>query len=271
VAVGGGSAIGLAKALALRTDLPQIVLPTTYAGSEMTPILGETEGGVKTTRRSPRVLPEVVVYDVALTLSLPPAVASVSGLNAVAHAVEALYAQDRNPIVDLLALEAIRKLADALPQIVERPEDRGAREAALYGALLAGACLGSVGMGLHHKLCHTLGGTFDLPHAATHAVVLPHAAAYNAPSVPAVMADIASALQASTAAGGLFALARRLDVPASLRALGMPESGIDQATDLAMATPYWNPRPLDRAAVRDLIAAAWSGAPPKDSGWKQTY
>jgi alcohol dehydrogenase class IV len=233
----------------------------------MTPILGETEGGLKTTRRSPRVLPEVVLYDVALTLSLPPAVTGVSGLNAIAHAVEALYAQDRNPIVDLLALEAIRKLADALPRIALCPEDQGAREAALYGALLAGACLGSVGMALHHKLCHTLGGTFDLPHAATHAVVLPHAAAYNAPSVPAVMASIAEALRvpASSASGALFALGRRLGVPASLGALGMPEAGIDRATDLAMATPYWNPRPLDRAAVRDLIAAAWSGAPPKDS------
>ncbi|MCW2241191.1 maleylacetate reductase [Azospirillum canadense] len=259
VAVGGGSAIGLGKALALRTDLPQIAIPTTYAGSEMTPILGQTEGGVKTTLRSPKVLPEVVLYDVELTRSLPPGLSATSGLNAIAHAVEALYAQDRNPITSLMAEDAIRALARALPRLLADPSDMEARSDALYGAWLCGVCLGAVGMALHHKLCHTLGGTFDLPHAETHAVVLPHAVAYNAAAAPDAMERIARALGSDDAARGLADLSRRLGVPQSLRDLGMPQEGIARAADLALRTPYWNPRPLDPAAIRDLIARAWAG------------
>ncbi len=259
VAVGGGSAIGLGKALALRTDLPQIAIPTTYAGSEMTPILGQTEHGVKTTLRSPKVLPEVVLYDVELTRSLPPGLSATSGLNAIAHAVEALYAQDRNPITSLMAEDAIRALARALPRLLADPSDMEARSDALYGAWLCGVCLGAVGMALHHKLCHTLGGTFDLPHAETHAVVLPHAVAYNAAAAPDAMERIARALGSDDAARGLADLARRLGVPQSLRDLGMPQEGIERAADLALRTPYWNPRPLDPAAIRDLIAGAWAG------------
>src|SRR5262249_49398149 len=161
-----------------RTDLPQIVVPTTYAGSEMTPILGETAGGAKTTQKTLKVLPEVVIYDVELTLSLPVAISGVSGMNAIAHAIEALYAQDANPVIELMALEGIRALAGALPRIAEAPKDVEARSDALYGAWLCGVCLGSVGMALHHKLCHTLGGSFGLPHAETHTVVLPHATRY---------------------------------------------------------------------------------------------
>lgn len=262
VAVGGGSTTGLGKAIALRTGLPQIVVPTTYAGSEMTPILGETEGGVKTTLRNLAVLPRTVIYDVDLTLGLPPALSAVSGLNAMAHAVEALYAEDRNPIVDIMAAEAIRALAGALPVIVERPSDRAMRADALYGAWLAGICLGSVGMALHHKLCHTLGGAFDLPHAETHAVVLPHAVAYNAAAAPDAMAAVAGALGAEDAAAGLAALARRVGAPTSLRELGMPEAGVEHAVELALANPYGNPRPLTAAGLRALIAAAWAGAAP---------
>ncbi|MDQ0469907.1 maleylacetate reductase [Labrys wisconsinensis] len=263
VAVGGGSTTGLAKAIALRTDLPQIVAPTTYAGSEMTPILGETQGGVKTTQKSPRVLPEVVIYDVDLTLSLPPHLSAVSGMNAIAHAVEALYAQDRNPIIAMMAAEGIRALARALPRIVETPHDAEARSDALYGAWLCGTCLGAVGMALHHKLCHTLGGAFDLPHAETHTAVLPHATAYNAPAAPEAMGAIAEALGAAEAAPGLYDLAARLGAPLALRDLGMPESGIEAAADSAMKNPYWNPRPLDRTALRDLIARAYAGEPPR--------
>lgn len=263
LAVGGGSTIGLSKAIALRTDLPQIVVPTTYAGSEMTSIIGQTEGGVKTTQKSPRVLPEVVIYDVDLTLSLPPALSAVSGMNAIAHAVEALYAEERNPIVSLMAAEGIRALARALPAIVDRPDDREARSHALYGAWLCGTCLGAVGMALHHKLCHTLGAAFDLPHAETHTAVLPHAVAYNAPAAPEAMRIVADALGAGDAAQGLHDLARRLKAPVALRDLGMPEAGIDAAVDAALQRPYWNPRPLDRAALRDLIARAHAGAPPR--------
>ena len=263
MAVGGGSTTGLGKAIALHTDLPQIVLPTTYAGSEMTPILGETKDGVKTTQRTPKVLPEVVIYDVDLTLGLPAAIAATSGMNAMAHAVEALYARDRNPVTSLMAEEGIRSLAQALPGIADDPQDRAARWDALYGAWLCGTCLGAVGMALHHKLCHVLGGTFDLPHAETHTIVLPHAVAYNASAAPEAMNRIARAIGAENAAQGLFELARRLGTKLALRDIGMPAKGIEQATKAAMAAPYWNPRPLDDGALRDLLTRAWNGDPPQ--------
>jgi alcohol dehydrogenase class IV len=262
VSLGGGSTTGLGKALALRTGVNQLCIPTTYAGSEMTPILGETKDGQKTTIRNNDVLPETVIYDVDLTLSLPASLAATSGINAIAHAVEALYARDRNPVTALMAEEGIRALAGALPAIMDKPGDRDARSQALYGAWLCGVCLGTVGMALHHKLCHTIGGTFDLPHAETHTIILSHAVAYNAPAAPDAMARIARAIGASDAAQGLYDLARRLNAKLALRDIGMPESGIDKAADLAVTNAYWNPRPLERGAIRDLIARAWSGAAP---------
>lgn len=262
LAIGGGSATGLGKALALRTDLPQIVLPTTYAGSEMTPILGETKDGVKTTQRSAKVLPETVIYDVDLSMDLPVHLSGVSGVNAIAHSVEALYARDANPIVGVLALESIRALVKALPAICADPHDRAARAGALYGAWLAGICLGAVGMSLHHKLCHTLGGSFDLPHAQTHAVVLPHALAYNAPAIPEVMARLRDALGVDDVPAALFNLNRAIGAPRGLRELGMPEDGIDRCVELALANPYWNPRPLERAPLRGLLTRAYLGAAP---------
>jgi maleylacetate reductase len=262
VSLGGGSTTGLGKALALRTGVNQLCIPTTYAGSEMTPILGETRDGLKTTVRTPNVLPETVIYDVDLTMSLPPGLTATSGINAIAHAVEALYAQDKNPIISLMAEEGIRVLARALPVIMATSDDRDARAEALYGAWLCGACLGAVGMALHHKLCHTLGGTFDLPHAETHTIVLPHAMAYNAPAVPEAAMKIAHALGAADAAQGLFDLARRLNTRLALKDIGMPRDGIDQAADLAVTNAYWNPRPLERGAIRDLIARAWAGDAP---------
>jgi maleylacetate reductase len=269
VAVGGGSTTGLAKAIALRTDLPQIIAPTTYAGSEMTPILGETRDGQKVTQTSPKILPEVVIYDVDLTLTLPPAISGTSGINAIAHAVEALYAQDRNPLISIIAKEGVRALTSALPVIVERPGDRDARSDALYGAWLCGTCLGAVGMALHHKLCHTLGGSFDLPHAETHTAVLPHALAYNAPSIPDIMRQLAEVLGTDDPARGLYDLAGRIGAPRALKDLGMTESGIDLAVDRALANPYWNPRPLEREAIRDLIAHAYAGDPPQSNSTNQ--
>jgi maleylacetate reductase len=262
VALGGGSTIGLGKAIALRTDLPQICIPTTYAGSEMTPILGETAGGLKTTQRSDKVLPEAVIYDVDLTLTLPPALSATSGVNAIAHAVEALYAQDRNPVISLMAEAGAAALARALPQIVENPGNREARADALYGAWLCGACLGAVGMALHHKLCHVLGGTFNLPHAETHTIVLPHALAYNAPAAPEAVASLQRALGASDPARALFDLAGRLGAKRALKDIGMPQDGIERASDIALKNPYWNPRPIERAGIAALIARAWAGEPP---------
>jgi len=262
VAVGGGSTTGLAKAIALRTDLPQIVAPTTYAGSEMTPILGETKDGRKATLTSAKVLPEVVIYDVDLTLTLPPLMSATSGMNAIAHAVEAFYAREANPVISLLAEEGIAALARSLPVIVKSPRDVHARADALYGAWLCGICLGSVGMALHHKLCHTLGGTFDLPHAQTHTAVLPHAVAYNAPAAPAAMQRVARALGVADAATGLYDLAAGLGARMALRDLGMPEAGIDQATDFALQNQYFNPRPLEKEALRALVRDAWAGVRP---------
>ena len=266
VALGGGSTTGLGKAIALRTDLPQIVIPTTYAGSEATPILGETKDGLKTTQRSMKVLPEVILYDVDLTLGLPVGLSVTSGMNAIAHAVEALYAHDANPITSLMAEEAIRALAHALPAIVKEPKNTVARSEALYGAWLCGICLGTVGMALHHKLCHTLGGTFDLPHAETHTVVLPHATAYNAPATPEAMTRLARALGVTDPVRGLYDLEVALRVPTSLKQLGMPQEGLDKVADLALANPYWNPRPLERSAIRALLENAWAGRPPLSSG-----
>ncbi len=242
--------------------MPQIVVPTTYAGSEMTPILGETRNGVKTTQRSLKVLPEVVIYDVDLTLTLPVSLSGTSGINAIAHAVEGLYAPEKNPVIAFLAEEGIRAMASALPRIVGSPFDKDARSDALYGAWLCGVVLGSVGMGLHHKLCHTL-GAFDLPHAETHTIVLPHALAYNAPAIPDALAAIGRALGVSNAAQGLFDLAGAVGAKRSLREIGMPHDGIARAVELATAAPYPNPRPLEREAMRALIENAWRGDPPE--------
>ena len=263
VAVGGGSAIDLSKAIAVRTDLPQIAVPTTYAGSEMTPILGETKDGAKVTKNTQKALVETVIYDVDLTLQLPPAISAASGVNAIAHAVEALYAKNRNPIIDMMAREGVRALAGALPIIIRKPMDRSSRSDAQYGAWLCGICLGSVGMSLHHKLCHTLGGAFGLPHAETHSVILPHALAYNAPHTPQAVQTLADVLQHPDPALALYNLAGELGTPRGLRDLGMPESAIDAATEQALANAYWNPRTLEFEAVRDCIARAWAGDPPR--------
>jgi maleylacetate reductase len=262
IAVGGGSTTGLGKAIALRTDLPQMVVPTTYAGSEMTPILGETTGSKKMTIRDLKVLPEVVIYDVELTYSLPAALSATSGMNAIAHAVEALYAKDSNPIVSLMAIEAIGALARALPVIVKTPADKDARADALYGAWLCGTVLGSVGMALHHKLCHVLGGSFSLPHSETHTVMLPHATSFNAEAVPEALAPVAALLGSDGPGKGLYDLANRIGAPVSLRDLGMPLEGLDRAADFAMEQPYWNPRVLSRDAIRGILNDAWHGRRP---------
>jgi maleylacetate reductase len=263
VAIGGGSSIGLSKAIALQTDLPQIVLPTTYAGSEVTPIIGETRDGEKRTQRTPKVLPEVVIYDVELTLTLPVAMSASSGLNAIAHAVEALYAADANPITSLMAEEGIAALAGSLPEVMRTPSSVDARRIAQYGAWLCGTCLGAVGMGLHHKICHVLGGSFDLPHAQTHAVMIPHVAAYNADAAPHAMERIARALKAQNAWSGLHDLARSLDAPLSLEALGMPQEGIDRTIELVMQNAYSNPRAPDARALRIMLARAFKGEAPE--------
>ena len=262
LALGGGSTIGLGKAIAWRNDAMQFVVATTYAGSEVTNILGETKDGLKTTVRGPKVLPEVVIYDPELTLTLPVGMSVTSGLNAMAHAVEGLYAQDRNPVMSLVALEGIRALQQALPAIVAAPQDMAARGQALYGSWLCGTVLGTVGMALHHKLCHTLGGTFDMPHAETHAVLLPHTAAYNQAAAHAELAP-AAALFGGNLGGGLWDFARAIGAPMTLRDLGLKEADLNKAAELAVKNPYWNPRPIEQGAIRALLGRAWAGDRPE--------
>lgn len=262
VAVGGGSTTGLAKAIALVSNLPILAVPTTYAGSEMTPIWGLTEHGRKTTGRDPRVLPKTVLYDPCLTVTMPAVLSATSGMNSIAHCVEALYAQEANPIISMMAEEGIRAFARSLPVVVIEPGNLEARSRALYAAWLGGISLGTVGMALHHKLCHTLGGSFNLPHAETHTVVLPHAVAYNTPAAEDAMARVARALGTSSAAQGLYDLAASLGAPTSLASLGFKESDLDHAASLAVQNPYYNPRPITREGIRALLQDAFEGRRP---------
>lgn len=263
IAVGGGSTIGLGKAIALESSLPILAIPTTYAGSEMTPIYGVTESRLKRTGSDARVLPRTVIYDPELTVTLPAELSVTSGINAIAHAAEGLYAQDANPVMSLIAEEGIRALAQGLPGVGRDASDLGARSDALYGAWLCGTVLGNVGMSLHHKLCHTLGGSFNLPHAQTHTVVLPHALAYNTAHAPEAMQRIARAIGADDAARGLYDLARENGAPIALKSLGMTEADLERAADIAVANPYWNPRPIERPALRALLQDAFDGVPPR--------
>lgn len=253
LAYGGGSSIGLAKAAALERPLPIVAIPTTYSGSEMTAVWGVTEDSRKRTGRDSRVAPRLVLYDPALTLSLPPRVSAASGLNAIAHAVEAMYAADASPIAGAAAECAIRALSRALPAIVNLPDDLDARTMALRGAHEAGVAMQLSTMGLHHRICHVLGGTFGLPHAETHAAVLPRVVAFNAPAAPAAMNRIAGALGAPAAAEGLRALVEALGLSLSLRELGLRDEDIPQAAELVVSGAYPNPRPATAEDVRRLL------------------
>jgi maleylacetate reductase len=263
LAIGGGSTTGLGKAIALRTDLPQIVIPTTYAGSEATGILGQTEYGRKTTITTPKVQPEVILYDAEFVRTLPVAMTVTSALNAMAHATEGLYAQNRSPLTTLMAIEGLRAFRDALPRVRDNPDDLTARGETLYGAWLCGTVLGTVGMALHHKLCHTLGGSFDLPHAETHSVILPHAVAYNEQAAAQELAPITEIFGGPTPGQALHAFAVRMQAPLALRDLGMKEGDLDRATEIALQNAYWNPRPVQSGALRQLLQAAWSGDAPR--------
>jgi maleylacetate reductase len=262
VAIGGGSAIGLGKAVALASDLPVIAVPTTYAGSEMTPIWGLTEHSRKRTGRDRKVLPRSVIYDPELTLGLPPMVSAASGINAIAHAVEALYAPDRSPVTSLFAEEGVRSLASALPALVADGDDIGARTAALRGAWLCGACLGATTMGLHHKLCHVFGGTFDLPHAETHAVLLPHVAAYMLARDSAANAALTRALGGEPAAA-IAALADHVGVPRTLGELGIREADLETVVEQTVKHFSITADEL-RAMLLDALHGARRTTPPAE-------
>jgi maleylacetate reductase len=260
--LGGGSATGLAKAVARKTGLPILAIPTTYAGSEMTPIWGLTEGGRKTTGRDARVQPRVVVYDPELTFSLPASVSAASGMNALAHCVEGLYAADASPVTGLLATEAIRALTASLPQVVERPDDLPARSAALYGAWLAGSTLGTVRMGVHHAICHVLGGAFGTPHAGTHSAVLPHTVSYNALAAPEPMATLARCLSSTDPAGALWDFAAGIGAPTALSDLGFRRDDAAAAAAMVIEANPVNPRPVIKEEIEQLLLDAHDGIRP---------
>lgn len=264
VSIGGGSTTGLAKAVALTSGLPIVAVPTTYAASEATNVWGLTEGAKKTTGVDSRVLPAAIVYDASLMLSLPLEMSVASGLNAMAHCIDSMWAPRTDPIDAAMAEEGIRALAAGLPLVVEDPQGLPGREQALYGAYLSAIAFASAGSGLHHKICHVLGGRYDLPHAPTHAVVLPHVLALNGPAAPEAAERIARAFDTSTALDGLETLRGRLDAPRALRDYGFEESQIPDAVEAILpVVPQTNPATVTAENLSRLLLNAWKGADPR--------
>lgn len=263
VCVGGGSTTGLAKAVAMTTGIPIVAVATTYAGSEATNVWGLTEAARKTTGVDNKVLPVTVVYDAELTYSLPVELSVASGLNAMAHCIDSMWAPRADPINQALAAEGIRALASGLPRITENPTDEQGREEALYGAYLSAVSFASAGSGMHHKICHVLGGTYNLPHAQTHATVLPYVLAFNAPFAPRADARIAAAFGTSTGLEGLNRLREKLNAPQALKDYGFNEADIEEAVSIAMPIiPESNPRPVTAENLAELLHAAWAGSTP---------
>ncbi|WP_210583314.1 maleylacetate reductase [Streptomyces sp. GESEQ-35] len=262
LAVGGGSSIGLGKAIALETGLPLVAIPTTYAGSEMTPVWGLTDDSGKRTGRDPKVLPVSVVYDTNLTTSLPVEMSVTSGVNALAHAVEATYAPDGSPITDLMAGASIKALASGIPAIVADPSDAEARSDLLYGAWLAGSCLGATTMSLHHKLCHIIGGSFNLSHAWTHTAVLPHVMAFNLRPGSRGHDIVSTGFGDTDPGGALYRMLDTLGLTRSLADLGMPADGIDRVVTQAVSSPYANPRSVSDDDIRRIVTSAFAGTTP---------
>jgi maleylacetate reductase len=261
VSVGGGSTTGLAKAIALTTGLPIVAVPTTYAGSEATSVWGLTEGARKTTGTDARVLPRVIVYDAELTTSLPVPMSVASGLNALAHCIDSMWAPHADPIDQALAGEGIRALRAGLPAVAADPAGLDGREQVLYAAYLSAVAFASAGSGLHHKICHVLGGAYNLPHAQTHAVVLAYVLAFNGAAAPDAERRIAGAFGAGRAIEGLESLRRELDAPRALRDFGFAENDIPSAAEaIVPAVPPGNPRPVTARDLRRLLHAAWEGA-----------
>jgi maleylacetate reductase len=263
VAIGGGSTTGLGKAVAVSTGLPLAVVPTTYAGSEMTPIYGLTSDGDKKTARDARALPRIVVYDPRLLTTLPAAVVGPSGLNALAHCAEALWAANADPVTDAVALDGARRLRQYLPAAYAT-DDPAARGHVLIAACLAGLALGTVGTSLHHALCHLLGGMFDAPHAETHAIVLPYAVSYLRSAVPQAARRLAGAMDTTEhdLAVSIWSLGRSVGTPAGLRSIGIGEDQVAMIARAALAGNLPSPRPLEYEALYETLHAAWAGQRP---------
>jgi len=264
VPFGGGSTLGLGKVITVRTGRPMVAVPTTYSGSEMTPIYGMKIGHEKRTWRDAAALPKTVIYDPALTVDLPAGLTATTGMNCLAHAVEALYPKEPNPIAADLAERCIEALSIGLPGSVEQPDDLKAREQALYGGFLGGLLVTMVGIALHHRICHVLGGHFGVPHGESNSVILPYVVAYNASAAPNAMDAIKRALSAEDAAAGIFDLAGRIGAPRTLLELGMPADGLAHAAEETVATLAYNPRPVAVQEITELLQAAHEGRPPSE-------
>lgn len=262
IALGGGSAIGLAKAVALETSLPILAIPTTYAGSEMTPVWGLTDEQGKQTGRDTRVLPATVIYDLDLTTSLPTDVSVTSAVNALAHAVEAMYAPDGSPVVNLVAESAAAALMSGIDALARASDDMNARAQLTYGAWLAGSCLGATTMSLHHKLCHVLGGLYDLPHAWTHAVLLPYVMRYNLAAAADVRERLARALGSDDPPRAVVEKLGKHGMRRSLADLGMTADQVARAVEHTVASGYANPREVTATAVTRILSAALRGDDP---------
>ncbi len=263
VTLGGGSAIDLAKAVAFDVPLVTLAIPTTYSGAELTPFYGVTEAGIKRTYRELRVVPRVVIYDPCLTLGLPAEISATSGLNALAHCLEGLYAPDLNPAVTALALEGVRRLVTSLPGVIARPDDRALRAEALCGAWLAASVVSAVKMGLHHRLCAILGGSYQLPHAAVHAALLPHVMAFNAAAAPDALAAAAAILGQGRIGRAVFDFATALGIEMALGRLGLRESDLDRVAAAALEAAPYHPRAATPDRLRALLRDAWAGRRPE--------
>jgi maleylacetate reductase len=264
VTVGGGSATGLGKAVAVETKLPLVVVPTTYAGSEMTPIYGLTGGGEKRTARDANALPQLVIYDPHLLATLPPDVVGASALNALAHCAEALWAANRDPVNDAIALDGARRIHEYLPDAYAGV-DLGARGQVLLAASMAGTALATAGTSLHHALCHLLGGMFDAPHAVTHAILLPYVIGFLRPAIGGPLRRLAASLDvpAGQVEREIWALAQSVGTPRGLRAIGLDESRIEQAALAAVSKRLPSPRYVTARELGTWLSAAWTGEPPR--------
>jgi maleylacetate reductase len=265
VTVGGGSPTGLGKVLAFTCELPLLAVPTTYSGSEMTAVWGRTIDGRKRTAYDSRVLPRTVTYDPELCRGMPARLAAASGLNALAHCLEALWVPGANPITTTLAVDGGRRLVDGLPRVVEDPDDVDAHGDNLIGACLAGVAMAQAGIGIHHRTAHVLTGGWKLPHAETHAVLLPQTTAMIAPRAPEAMVHAARMLGADEPAGAVFALLQRLQLPTALSALGMPQDGLDEAAHRVWEATHDDPLVPDEATLRRMLDNAYHGQHPRRS------
>ena len=254
VVIGGGSTIGIGKAITLRTDAPLIVVATTPCGSESTPIHGMLIGNKKKTGRDRKVIARTSIYDPVLTTSMNAHLTGTIGMNSLAHCIEALYAQVKSPVSDIMAVEGIKALTQGLPESIKSPDNLDAREQVLYGGMLSGYCVTLAGIAIHHKLCHVLGGHHGIPHGESNSVVLPYAVAYNESAAPEAMKKIRNAMGTDSASGGIYDFATIIGVPKSLKELGMNESDLDLAAkETVERTPY-NPKAVDEKSVRECCS-----------------